>query len=324
MDRPRLLRPAVFLDRDDTLIENRALPTEAFPHTFGDLFLPEYVRLLPGVLEACRSLKAAGYLLIIVTNQGGVARGGCTIQDVEATNERLLELLTPFDEPPRPTGVPRVMRAPLIDGVYSAPHHPEAVVEHLRVDHPWRKPGPGMVLSAAEDFGIDLSASWIIGDKERDRQAGINAGIAEKRALRVDTDAGADFVDLAAAARFILDTSRPVDAPTRSARAPRVVSATTVWLASSTGEPLADRAVRVIIESSARGIAERTGVEIIDLCTDERSVSATLATHRLAALGFMAELRRVTNAWHRSKRGGELWTTGDFEAPGDAFGGPET
>src|SRR5689334_5430399 len=87
-------RPAVFLDRDDTLIAARSLPAPAPPAAPGDLIDPALVRLLPGALAACRRLKEAGFVLVVVSNQGVVARGGASPSRVAAVNRRLCELLS--------------------------------------------------------------------------------------------------------------------------------------------------------------------------------------------------------------------------------------
>lgn len=163
------MRPAVFLDRDDTLIENRAI-TAGSPWP-GDLFDPALVRLLPGVGEGCRRMREAGLALVIVSNQGGVARGACSIEAVEATNARVRELL-------RAEGTE-------LDGIYYCPHHPKGAIAPYNIEHDWRKPAPGMLLAAARDLGLDLPRSWLIGDSERDAAAAISAGIAPSRVLLV-------------------------------------------------------------------------------------------------------------------------------------------
>ncbi|MCC6971598.1 MAG: hypothetical protein IT434_15410 [Phycisphaerales bacterium] len=88
------MRPAVFLDRDDTLIQNAELPWDRGGTPRGDLCDPAWVRLLPGVAEACRMLAGAGFALVVVSNQGLVARGVGTLEDVERTNRRMLDLLS--------------------------------------------------------------------------------------------------------------------------------------------------------------------------------------------------------------------------------------
>jgi len=284
--------PAVFLDRDDTLIQSSTLPPEAFPEVPGDLFLPEFVRLLPGAREACISLADAGFVLVVITNQACLARGGATESQVTATNARMIELL----------GDPGT--SPLISAIYAAPHHPDAAVAKYRGDHPWRKPNPGMLLAAAEDLNLDLAASWLVGDAERDTEAGIAAGLHPSRCIRVGPKG--ELPDLAAAAQRILAHRND---PIRQAGAEISAGpASTATLRAHTGSPLADAQTRATVESVAHSIAERTGVRLLNLHTDDNSITATLATHRLAALAFMAELRRATNTWHEG-RGGDapLW-----------------
>ena len=161
-------RPAVFLDRDDTLIVNRAI-TARTPHP-GSLFDPALVRLLPGAATACRDLKRAGFALVVVTNQGAVARGECTIAQVEATNARLRELLKAESGGVGGGGVD-------LDAIYFCPHHPKGTIPPYNTEHPWRKPHPGMFLAAAHDLQLDLARSWMIGDAERDIAAALAAGI---------------------------------------------------------------------------------------------------------------------------------------------------
>ncbi len=165
---------AVFLDRDDTLIVNREI-TAGTAHP-GSLFDPALVRLLPGAAAACRMLKDAGLALVVVTNQGCVARGECGLERVEATNRRVREVVA------REAGVE-------LDAVYFCPYHPKGTVAPWNVEHPWRKPGPGMILAAAEALGLDLGRSWMIGDAERDIEAGIAAGIAVERTIVVGATA---------------------------------------------------------------------------------------------------------------------------------------
>ncbi len=145
---------AVFLDRDNTLI-----------HNDGDLGDPDEVRLKDGVAEGLKALRVAGYRLVVITNQGGVARGRYTEADVDAVNQRIA---TEVEQATK--------QRPLIDRFYYCPYHPEGDVEEYRRDHPWRKPHPGMLLQAARDLDIDLGASWVIGDQPRDVQAGRTAG----------------------------------------------------------------------------------------------------------------------------------------------------
>lgn len=185
------LPPAVFLDRDDTLIYNRT-PTASTPYP-GDLFDPALVKLLPGVADGLRLLGAASYSLVVVSNQGGVARGRCTLAQVEATNQRLRELA-------------RAQARVEFAGIYYCPYHPTGTLPPWNIEHPWRKPGPGMILAAARDLGLDLSRSWLIGDKDRDLESAISAGIAPERAIKMEPEG-----DFLAAARVI--TPAPASPP---------------------------------------------------------------------------------------------------------------
>jgi D,D-heptose 1,7-bisphosphate phosphatase len=148
------VEPAVFLDRDNTII-----------HNDGDLGDPGLVRIVDDVPRGLKSLHEAGYRLVVVTNQAGVARGKFTEHDVDMVHQRIASVI---DEQAHGLG--------LIDRFYYCPYHPEAVVPEYRRDHPWRKPHPGMLLQAARDMGLDLSPSWLVGDQERDIAAGRAAG----------------------------------------------------------------------------------------------------------------------------------------------------
>jgi D-glycero-D-manno-heptose 1,7-bisphosphate phosphatase len=177
-------RPAVFLDRDDTLIEANTLRPGPPPAAPGDVTDPAMVRLLPGAREACVLLDNLGLALVIFSNQGCVARGAATCPRVEEVNGRLLALL-----------------APACAACYYCPFHPRGAVPAFTREHPWRKPAPGMILAAAEELDLDLAASWVIGDATRDMQAGLAAGIAPERRLRAG--AGGDFATVRHAAEHI-------------------------------------------------------------------------------------------------------------------------
>jgi len=144
-------RRAVFLDRDGTLI-----------HDPGYLSDPEGVDLLPGVAEGLRALERAGFDLVLVTNQSGIARGKYTVAQYEAVAARLMAMLASHDI--------------ALAGAYYCPYHPEGTTPPFDVEHEDRKPSPGMWLRAAADLGIDLERSWSIGDGERDIVAGKRAG----------------------------------------------------------------------------------------------------------------------------------------------------
>lgn len=170
------MTPAVFLDRDGTLM-----------HDAGYLGDPAGVVVYPGVPATLSRLKAAGFRLIVVTNQSGIGRGKFTEADYHSVAGRLEALLG----------------SGLIDATYFCPDHADMPSSR-------RKPQPGMLLEAARDHGLDLAASWMIGDREGDIQAGVAAGA---RSILVQTGigataspAGAEFVakDLADAADFII------------------------------------------------------------------------------------------------------------------------
>ncbi len=158
------MNAAVFLDRDNTLI-----------HNDGDLGDPEKVRLIQGVASAVASLSGLGYKVIVVTNQGGVARGKYSEQDVDLVHRRISELLEASTSGAK------------VDRYYYCPYHPQGTVSRYRKEHPNRKPAPGMLLEAAQEMGLDLSQSWMIGDQIRDIQAGKAAG-TRTVLLRLDAD----------------------------------------------------------------------------------------------------------------------------------------
>ncbi|MCC7191800.1 MAG: HAD family hydrolase [Phycisphaeraceae bacterium] len=146
------MNAAVFLDRDNTLI-----------HNDGDLGDPDLVRLVQGASSAVASLRGLGYKIVVITNQGGVARGKYSESDVEAVNQRLADQI-------------KSTSGSIIDRFYYCPYHPEGTVERYRREHPWRKPDCGMILQAAKDLQLDLAQSWTIGDQMRDVEAGAKAG----------------------------------------------------------------------------------------------------------------------------------------------------
>jgi D-glycero-D-manno-heptose 1,7-bisphosphate phosphatase len=180
------MQQAVFLDRDDTLIDNQYV-TAGTAHP-GDLLDPGLVRLLPGVGASLARLRDAGYLLIVVTNQAGVAEGLCQPERIEEVNDRFRALL-------EAAGV-------RVDGLYYSPFIKSGSVARFTADHDWRKPRPGMVVVAAREFGVDVSRSWMVGDAARDVESGVGAGIPADRCLRIG--AGASFADVPAAVEHIL------------------------------------------------------------------------------------------------------------------------
>ncbi|MFT5423845.1 MAG: D-glycero-D-manno-heptose 1,7-bisphosphate phosphatase [Phycisphaerales bacterium] len=313
-----MLKPAVFLDRDDTINRNADLPREAWgTHTTGDLLNPEFAVLLPGVAEALASLKAAGFVNILITNQGGVARGGGTVDDIDRVNDAIRNLLEPVNtgpvlsaheaaRPGRPKPVPPlppVLRGTLIDAAYACPHHPTGGIPEFKREHPWRKPNPGMITAAAEELGLDLARSWMVGDKPRDLHAAMAAGVDEARCLRVGP--GAAHKGLAEATRVILENHE------MGAAAPQPIPASRITLRAHCTEdrprPLGDERTQGTVLAAARGLAERTGITMLEVETADTYLVATLAIGRIPAMGFAAELRKITNDWHKRRHGEPLW-----------------
>src|SRR5215468_2238674 len=144
------LSPAVFIDRDGTIMEDCVYCSD-----------PKKVRIFPGVPEALRRLKSNGFKLIISTNQSGIGRGLFTLDQYRAVESEVL----------------RQLGDGLIDATYFCPDAPG---QHSTC----RKPAPGMVVQATQDHQIDLSRSFLIGDKEIDVECAHNAGL---RAVRVRT-----------------------------------------------------------------------------------------------------------------------------------------
>jgi D,D-heptose 1,7-bisphosphate phosphatase len=146
---------AIFLDRDGTV--NKYV---GFLRDINDF------ELLPGVAEAIRKINASGNLAIVVTNQPVIARGEVTFDQLQEIHNKMETLLG--------------QEGAYLDAIYFCPHHPdkgfEGEVPELKIDCDCRKPKPGMLLKAAEDFNIDLSQSWMVGDGRNDIEAGQNAG----------------------------------------------------------------------------------------------------------------------------------------------------
>lgn len=146
---------AIFLDRDGTINEYVGFLTD----------IKEF-HLLDGVAEAIRKINASGYLAIVVTNQPIIARGEVSFTELQEIHNKMETLLG--------------AEGAYIDAIYFCPHHPDKGFEGERVEYKiscdCRKPKPGMLLKAAEDFNIDLSRSWMVGDGKNDVEAGKNAG----------------------------------------------------------------------------------------------------------------------------------------------------
>ena len=151
--------PALFLDRDGVINQE-----------VGYLHRAEDVRWVDGIFPLAHAARAIGYRLVVVTNQSGIARGLYTTGQFE---ELMRWMRAEFD----------AQGAPL-DAVYHCPYHPEHGVGEWRREHPDRKPGPGMLLRAAHDLALDLSASVMVGDRCSDIAAANAAGLRQAFLLR--------------------------------------------------------------------------------------------------------------------------------------------
>lgn len=158
---------AIFLDRDGTI--NKYV---------GFLRDIDQFELIDGTAEAIKKINKSGYLCIVVTNQPVIARGEVTVPELEMIHMKMETLLG--------------AKGAYIDSLYYCPHHPhkgyEGEVPELKIDCDCRKPKPGMLIRASNDFNIDLSSSWMIGDGENDVMAGRRAGC--KTALIGSRDIG--------------------------------------------------------------------------------------------------------------------------------------
>ncbi|MFA7288445.1 MAG: HAD family hydrolase [Melioribacteraceae bacterium] len=141
---------AIFLDRDGTL-----------NHDPGYISDPDIIELLPGVVEGLKHLQSElHFKLIVVSNQAGISRGLITNEQVDKVNERISDLL--------------ISDQIRIEKFYYCPFHPEFSNED---ECKCRKPSPKMILDASKDFNIDLSESYLIGDRASDIESGLNAGV---------------------------------------------------------------------------------------------------------------------------------------------------
>ena len=158
---------ALFLDRDGVVVEDP-----------GYLSDPRQVRLIEGAAKAIAALNHRGAPVVVVTNQSGVARGyydWAAFEAVQAEIERQL-----------------AAAGATLDAVLACGYHPQGSGPLQHAEHPWRKPGPGMLLAAAEHLGLTLGSSWIAGDRARDIEAGRAAGLAGGLYVGAGPDAGAE------------------------------------------------------------------------------------------------------------------------------------
>jgi D-glycero-D-manno-heptose 1,7-bisphosphate phosphatase len=183
-------RSCVFLDRDGTINVEKEY-----------LHRSEEFEFIPGAPEAVRKLKAAGFMVIVVTNQSGIGRGYYDEEDLARLHSHMDAELARFNT--------------AVDAYYFCPHHPHHGIGTYATDCDCRKPLPGMLIRAASDYSLDLKSSYMIGDKLADVEAGLAAGCTP---LHVQSGYGKDEVgrlpggvasypDLAAAVAAILAKS---------------------------------------------------------------------------------------------------------------------
>ena len=160
---------AIFLDRDGTI--NKMV---------GFITKPEQFELLPGVAKAIKAINKSGYLAIVITNQPVIARGDCTFEQLQTIHNKMETELG--------------KEGAFVDAIYVCPHHTDKGFSgerpEYKCDCDCRKPKPGLLLQAAKDFNIDLSQSYMIGDSDRDVEAGENAGVKEAIKVRENISSG--------------------------------------------------------------------------------------------------------------------------------------
>ena len=157
---------AVFLDRDGTINEE-----------VGYLDSLDKLKIIPSAYEAIRLINESGMKGVVISNQAGVARGFFTEDFVKITHEHLQTALR--------------QKGASIDNFYYCPHHPTEGIEPYRKDCNCRKPAPGMLLRAAQDLNIDLTRSYLVGDRFRDMEAAKKVGV---KGVLVKTGYGQDLL----------------------------------------------------------------------------------------------------------------------------------
>lgn len=160
-------RPAIFLDRDGVITKEVDL-----------LCKPEQLELIPGAADAIKLINQKGWMVIVVTNQPVIARNLCSIEELEFIHAKLETMI----------GAERAY----LNAIYYCPHHPDAGYPEERKEYKikcnCRKPAPGMLLKAAEDWNIDLAKSYMIGDRQSDVKAGEAAGCKESLLIEMNKD----------------------------------------------------------------------------------------------------------------------------------------
>jgi len=275
---------AVFLDRDNTVIEDP-----------GYLADPGAVKLLPGVELAIKSLTQAGYKIVIVTNQSGVARGLLTVETLEKIHAEMQRQLAE--------------RGAHVDAIQYCPYHPEGTVEEFAQDSELRKPKPGMLLKAAASLDVDLAQSWMVGDSGRDIEAGQRAGCRtvriRLRSTHVPGEAEGEDVQADHTVRNLVDAARVIlraaTAPPGEAAAGRSApSELPGSLAAAETEGMDDSTVRQEILRYVRQLARQEATEEFSFLKLMGGITQMLAIVCLALTLF-----RMMDVEHHSQAG--LW-----------------
>ena len=176
------MNKAIFIDRDGTLNE---MVYDATHGTMDSPRRPEQVLLIPGAGRFLAEVKALGYVVVVVTNQPGIAKGTLTIEDLDAVNSRLAQLLA--------------TEGGAWDDLRFCPHHPDpgvGAISEFACSCDCRKPSPGLLAAAAKDHEISLASSWMVGDGIVDVQAGTAAGCQTALVSNLKLDVVERFFDL--------------------------------------------------------------------------------------------------------------------------------
>ncbi|MDR1800452.1 MAG: HAD family hydrolase [Lachnospiraceae bacterium] len=152
IDEGSSMNKALFLDRDGVINID-----------YGHVYKPQDFHFTEGVFDYCKSALEKGYIIIVITNQAGIAKGHYTEEDFQKLTDWMLKR---FEE-----------KGVHITKVYYCPYHTQAIIPEYKKDSFDRKPNPGMILKARDEYNIDLSASILVGDKESDIEAGRAAGV---------------------------------------------------------------------------------------------------------------------------------------------------